>query len=507
MWAFGLLILPLLPPLTEAAATNQSKNASHSRYLLIQHQVYEEHQEVIRRDKPRETASDDDELFDFVQRYLFERGGQHKLRAQNGRAQFVGIDNTSDIQRAVKQAGRLVENDRRYKMHIIKFRLINDTGLAYAPKPPDESRIQIKNLFKQSDYVSRPKEVRQGVVAAQHKNIEERSPTTRRPEDLSHTAVDKQGKPILLAATNAKLVGPTYSTRHPTHVTTTSVAAKGAGKAIGKCAKPELHQPSTTRPTTHSTTTPRPTTHSTTTPRPTTHSTTTPRPTTHSTTTPRPTTHSTTTPRPTTHRRSTTRKPLAAVSLVCNKTNSTLKPMLHGHPYLVIKLHEIEGTPSTHPPSLSTKNLTSSSKFSTSWTGSSHKHSNASTRTPTGPSTATSTRWILHRRSSNRSKRTRARGRETQVLQNDVQGGILNVLRTFRDLKRMSSKGKADNQVIDPNIEIDRVLIDRDRPRLKSEDDELEDNEAEEGELHRFNLFLRQAINLLNPSTTKRTHS
>ncbi|KAL3249356.1 hypothetical protein MRX96_056051 [Rhipicephalus microplus] len=73
--------------------------------------------------------NDEEELFDFIKDYLFNRGGAQKLnsRSGNGRAQFVGVDSggangSAASGGADKDSG---ESAQRYKMHIIKFRLVN----------------------------------------------------------------------------------------------------------------------------------------------------------------------------------------------------------------------------------------------------------------------------------------------------------------------------------------------------------------------------------------------
>lgn len=118
------------------------------------------------------------------------------------------------------------------------------------------------------------------------------------------------------------------------------------------------------------------------------------------------------------------------------------------------------------------------------------------------------------------SHKVRSKSDDTLLLKREVGGNLYNVLRTIRELDRIVNashrgahqEGQAGASLA-PSIEIDRVLIERDRPRedrshqevvaRPPEKDELSEDEAEEGDLHRFNLLLRQALRELNSPTRK----
>ncbi|CAN8005479.1 unnamed protein product, partial [Ixodes hexagonus] len=161
---------------------------------------------------------------------------------------------------------------------------------------------------------------------------------------------------------------------------------------------------------------------------------------------------------------------------------------LHGHPYIVIKVHEVQ-----------------------------HNHANTS-RTNTPTRTVSVPPDVSPRKGK---RHEPAAGNDVQVdtasLKHQVAGNLLSVLRTIRELDSLanaSRRAPAPMPALRPSIEIERVLVDRSmdgryallrqRPTKRHEVDELNEDEAEEGDLHRFNLLLRQALNELRPSTPKK---
>uniref|UniRef100_V5GVF7 Uncharacterized protein n=1 Tax=Ixodes ricinus TaxID=34613 RepID=V5GVF7_IXORI len=159
--------------------------------------------------------------------------------------------------------------------------------------------------------------------------------------------------------------------------------------------------------------------------------------------------------------------------------------MLHGHPYLVIKVHEErrdQGVSSKPHTRLETVQV----------------HANAS----------------QHKGKRHEWPPDEDVGEaDTESLKHQMEGNLLSMLRTIRELDRLAngSRRAPPPMVLGPNIEIDRVLVDRSRdgrpswlrPTRRHEADELDEDEAEEGDLHRFNLLLRQALNQLQHSTRK----
>uniref|UniRef100_A0A131Y728 Uncharacterized protein n=1 Tax=Ixodes ricinus TaxID=34613 RepID=A0A131Y728_IXORI len=159
--------------------------------------------------------------------------------------------------------------------------------------------------------------------------------------------------------------------------------------------------------------------------------------------------------------------------------------MLHGHPYLVIKMHEKQ------------RDQEGSSK----------------------PHTRLETVQVHANASQHKGKRhewppdENVGDADTESLKHQMEGNLLSMLRTIRELDRLAngSRRAPSPMVLGPSIEIDRVLVDRSRggrpswlrPTRRHEADELDEDEAEEGDLHRFNLLLRQALNQLQHSTRK----
>lgn len=95
-----------------------------------------------------------------MQEYLYKQGGIEKLRSrtQEGKAQFMGVDDGAAASEA-SAAKRGAESDRRYKMHIIKFRLVNGSDpAATVPK-----KVEAKSLHK-SDFAKGKRALLIGLV-------------------------------------------------------------------------------------------------------------------------------------------------------------------------------------------------------------------------------------------------------------------------------------------------------------------------------------------------------
>ncbi|XP_050044859.1 uncharacterized protein [Dermacentor andersoni] len=524
--AVSLLGLAVLAALAAPA------ESSNNPYLLVQHQVYEEHQEVLAKDPSKravgEQRKDEEELFDFIKDYLFKRGGAAKLnnRTSNGRAQFVGVDtggargsaNGSAASDGVaKDSG---QSDQRYKMHIIKFRLVNGSHPAIAAAARN---LQALTMHKKGDYA--PQE-----------------PSHREQHHANGSSGDNA---TLVARQWSGRSGVGYRTAHPTHVTTARTdptaapPRRAAAVAADNCEQPETTKRTTTRRTTTRTTTTTTTTKRT-------------------TTTPKPTT--------TTTRRTTTCPPTTVAVVGCEReppttksttttttTTTTPKPYLHGHPYVVIKLHEVKGTPrvrvdriSPLPPYLRqllvngtspekaqlARNISSYLPDYRIWMrgGSSEAAGDVAIGGASGSQLKSKKQRQQQQRS--RSRRVPAYAAETAALKREVAGNLMRVLRTIRALDAIAQKPQQDEQQLEEAVQeqeeepepqqqdtlelvapdtagqIDQLLRRRDKSQgLRSRKkwtteypDELKENQAEEGDLHQFSILLKKALDELSVS-------
>ncbi|XP_065303905.1 uncharacterized protein [Dermacentor albipictus] len=520
----SLLVLAVLAALAAPA------ESSNNPYLLVQHQVYEEHQEVLAKDPSKRAAGehrrDEEELFDFIKDYLFKRGGAAKLhnRTSNGRAQFVGVDTggargsahgSAASNGVAKDSG---QSDQRYKMHIIKFRLVNGSHPAIA--------AAARNLQEPSHRAQHHADGSSGESHAGH------------PSDNA----------TLLARQWSGRFSVGYRTAHPTHVTTAHTAdppatppRRAAAAAANNCELPETTKrtTTTTRHTTTRTTTRTTTKRTTTTPKPTT------------TTTRRTTTCPPTTvaavgcerpPPPPTTTKSTTRT---------TTTTTTPKPYLHGHPYVVIKLHEVKGTPRVPVDRVYLRQLpvngTSPEKTQLAWNVSSHlpdyrfwMHGGSSEGAGDVASGGASGSQLKSKKQQQRQQHQHSRSRrvpayaaETAALKREVAGNLMRVLRTIRALDAIAQKPQQDEQQLEEAVQeqeeepepqqqdafelvapdtagqIDQLLRRRDKSQgLRSRKkwttehypDELKENQAEEGDLHQFSILLKKALDELSVS-------
>lgn len=508
-------------------------------YLLVQHQVYEEHQEVLGKGNRNATEyrkNDEEELFDFIKDYLFRRGGAKKLNSRNGngRAQFVGIDsggaggsaNGSAASGGALEAKESGQSGQRYKMHIIKFRLVNASHPAIAAAVRN---AQVMKISKKGDN------------APQESLLKERQ------------AKGGQDNSTMLARSwsGRTIVG--YRTSHPTHVTTARTEQppapprRAAPVAPVNCELPETTTTTTKRTTTttrrRTTTTTKTTTTTTTTAKPTT-----------TTTTKRTTTCAPTTvavvgcerePPPTTKRRTST-------------TTAAPQVYLHGHPYVVIKLHEVKGTPrpqvNPYPPLplylrsllangtypegvLRTRNISSHLPEYRFWfPGASLEESGGANSGKVSEHQLKGKKKQQQPQQRPRSRRVPAYAAETAALKREVAGNLMRVLRTIRELDSMAQHAQQDDQqqeqvqeeqpqpypvqqqasfeLVAPDTakEIDQFLRRRDTSQgLRSQkkwnteyQDELKENRAEEGDLHQFSILLKKALDELSvPSDAK----
>ncbi|XP_075537746.1 uncharacterized protein LOC142572479 isoform X2 [Dermacentor variabilis] len=531
------------------AALAAPAESSNNPYLLVQHQVYEEHQEVLAKDPSKRAAGaqrrDDEELFDFIKDYLFKRGGAAKLnnRTSNGRAQFVGVD-TGGARRSAngpaasdgvaKDSG---QSDQRYKMHIIKFRLVNGSHPAIAAAAKN---LQALTMHKKGDYAPQEPSHRE-----QHRG--------NGSNGESHAGYPSDNATLFARQWSGRSSGRSsvgYRTAHPTHVTTarTDPPAPQPRRAAAVAAD-NCEQPETTKRTT--TTTKRTTTRKTTT------TTTTKR----TTTTPKPTT--------TTTRRTTTCPPTTVAVVGCERapptpttkpttttttTTTTPKPYLHGHPYVVIKLHEVKGTPrvpvdriSPLPPYLRqllgngtspektqlARNISSYLPDYRFWVrgGSSEAAGDVASGGASGSQLKSKKQQRQHQQHS-RSRRVPAYAAETAALKREVAGNLMRVLRTIRALDAIAQKPQQDEQQLEAAVQeqeeepeprqqdtfelvapdtagqIDQLLRRRDKSQgLRSRKkwtteypDELKENQAEEGDLHQFSILLKKALDELSVS-------
>ncbi|KAL1437081.1 hypothetical protein MTO96_049080 [Rhipicephalus appendiculatus] len=561
-------------------------------YLLIQHQVYEEHQEVLGKGPSNRSAAayrknDEEELFDFIKDYLFKRGGAQKLnsRSSNGRAQFVGVDSggangSAASGGAVKDSG---QSGQRYKMHIIKFRLVNASHPAIAATRNAQEHHNHKEHHTNGGGESHEEHHTNGGGESHkehhtngggesheehhtngggesHKEHhtngggESRKEHHKNGGGESHEEHHKngggeshkehhtngggesheehhtngggeshnQGYLGNLTLPSRHWIGR-YRTSHPTHVTTAHTEPPpalprraAAAAAVGNCELPETTKRTTKRTTTITTTTR------------------------HTTTTTRRTTTTTTTPKPTTTtKRTTTCAPTTVTAVGCERappppttrmttrarrTTTTEAPQvyLHGHPYVVIKLHEVKGTrrvPSKHfsplPPYL--RFLLANGTYPNRNAADTEQLSEYA-RTPS----------ILAARRLARSERRNEWRR--LALKREVAGNLMRVLRTIRELDSMAEQDQQDGQQLeevqdlqlqpempqqqaayelvapDTAAEIDQLLRHRDRSqRFRSQDrwaaeypDELKENRAEEGDLHQFSILLKKALDELS---------
>ncbi|KAM7309544.1 mucin-5AC-like [Ixodes scapularis] len=394
------------------------------------------------------------------QEYLYKQGGVDKLRSRNqgGAAQFMGVDMGGEPQG--ESGGNTSE--RRYKMHLIKFRLANASDIALAKG----SKVQpVKGASKKSNLVLGPKQL---VAEASH-GVHNTSTTlgdfvyirlnasSSKTTAVSHVHVNASSNqnttnffgtsavPLPHTRTNTS-PSRTYKTTHPTHATPVdkllllkAAPQAGCGRNVaGSSATTATTKATTTGATTTKRTTPSTaaTTTTTTTPRPTTLPTTTRRKTstakTHTTHT-HSTKVSTTTAAPTTCGQHTTVKAANCIPVLVPRT--TAKPMLHGHPYLVIKVHE------------------------------EHRDRGLSSKPHTRPETG----QVHANLSQHKGKRhewppDESVGQaDTESLKHQMEGNLLSMLRTIRELNRLAngSKRAPPPMELGPSIEIDRVLVDR----------------------------------------------
>lgn len=465
--------------------------ANNDPYLVVQHQVYEEHQEVIARNASKRNKGsyrkDDDELFDFIKDYLFRRGGALKLRSRSsdGKAQFMGVDASDDDASPAKRDS--AESDRRYKMHIIKFRLVNRSDPAVAGGARRHG-FKAKAARKQGTYAIAP-----------------HGPRHRESGDEGTHVFHYGGH----RSTGRTAVA--YTSSHPTHETTSSEAPpppRGAPAAAGNCELPETTTRSTTRRTT---TTKKATTTSRTTTKTTTKTTT--------TTTPKKTTRTTTT---TTSCASTTVNvvgcdrpaPTSTKTTTSTTTTTSPKPYLHGHPFVVIKMHEVPGT----PPSPTTAG--SSSSKQRVW---GHRVSSDTQTLRRHNDSLAHFAFFGHRphgsepESRRRSRRYPSYAAETAALKREVAGNLMHVLRTIRQLDQLAQEPQQEGDAPpNPELDVDRLLTARERhkepsiARKKTTEfpDELRENEMEEGDLHQFSLLLKKALDEMGaPTTTRRSRT
>lgn len=243
---------------------------------------------------------------------------------------------------------------------------------------------------------------------------------------------------------------------------------------------------------------------------------------------------------------------------------------LHGHPYVVIKLHEVNGTrrvPSDHfsplPPHLrfllangTYPNRTHLTRNNSShvpehrvfwlpggWPEASEGASggSASGHQPKGKKQLQNQQQ--HQQQRSRSRRMPAYAAETAALKREVAGNLMRVLRTIRQLDSMAEESQQDGQQQEEDVqeqqlvqpdplqqqvpselvapdtaaEIDRFLRRRDKSQgLRSQNrlpaeypDELKENRAEEGDLHQFSILLKKALDELSvqPDAKTRTAS
>ncbi|XP_049517826.1 PH domain-containing protein DDB_G0287875-like isoform X2 [Dermacentor silvarum] len=514
-------------------------------YLLVQHQVYEEHQEVLAKDPSKRDAGeqrkDDEELFDFIKDYLFKRGGAEKLnnRTGNGRAQFVGVD-AGSANGSAASGGAVVakdsgQSDQRYKMHIIKFRLVNGSHPAVA--------AAVRNAQ---------------AMMMMHKKGEH------------HANGSSSDNATLLARPWSGRSSVGYRTAHPTHVTTARTETPAPPPPRRAASADNCEQPETTRRTT-TTTTRRTTTRTTTTTTTTKRTTTTPKPTT--------TTRTTTTCAPTTVAVGCERAPPPPTTKTTTTTTTTTaapKPYLHGHPYVVIKLHEVNGTRrvpvdrlvplqpylrqllanGTNPERTQlARNISSYLPDYRLWMrgGSSEAGDDASGGASGYQRKGKKQRQQQQQQQQHpRSRRVPAYAAETAALKREVAGNLMRVLRTIRELDSMAQKSQQDEQqeevqeqelesapqqqdpieLVAPDTagQIDQLLRRRDKsqglrlilqylltkfgtpwsgfvPRRSTKKwtveypDELKENRAEEGDLHQFSILLKKALDELSVSS------
>lgn len=458
--------------------------AGNDPYLVVQHQVYEEHQEVVARNASKRSKGayrkDDDELFDFIKDYLFRRGGAMKLRSRSsdGKAQFMGVDAGDEVVPAKKDSA---ESDRRYKMHIIKFRLVNRSDPVVAGGVRSHG-LKAKAARKQGTYAFAP-----------------HGPRYRESGDGSaHGAHYGQRSASLGGRSTVD-----YTSSHPTHATTSSVPPPPKAPAAGNCELPAT--------TSRSTTTRKTTTHTkktTTTTKTTTKTTT--------TTTPKTTTTRTTTCATTTVNVIGCDRPLPSSTKTTTSTTTTAsqKPYLHGHPFVVIKVHEVPGTPPT-PAGSSPKPW----GLSVPWR---HRDRNDTHTQREHNDSSSHFELFRHRQHGLAEEGGRRRARrypsyaaETAALKQEVAGNLMHVLRTIRQLDTLAREPQQDAPP-NPELDVDRLLTARERhkeprtARKKTTDfpDELRENEAEEGDLHQFSILLKKALDELSvPSTTRRRRS
>lgn len=494
-------------------------------YLLVQHQVYEEHQEVLAKDPSKRDAGeqrkDDEELFDFIKDYLFKRGGAEKLnnRTGNGRAQFVGVDSGS-ANGSAASGGAVVakdsgQSDQRYKMHIIKFRLVNGSHPA---------------------------------VAAAVRNAQAMMMMHKKGEHHANGSSSDNATLFARPWSGRSSVG--YRTAHPTHVTTARTEPPAPPPPRRAASADNCEQPETTRRTTTTTTTTR-------------------RTTTRTTTTTTTTKRTTTTPKPTTTTRTTTTCAPTTVAVVgcerappppTTKTTTTTtttaapKPYLHGHPYVVIKLHEVNGTRrvpvdrivplqpylrqllanGTNPERTQlARNISSYLPDYRLWMrGGPSEAGDGASGGASGYQHKGKKQRQQQQQQHPRSRRVPAYAAETAALKREVAGNLMRVLRTIRELDSMAEKSQQDEQqqeevqeqelesapqqqdpieLVAPDTagQIDQLLRRRDKSQgLRSTKkwtveypDELKENRAEEGDLHQFSILLKKALDELSVSS------
>ncbi|XP_065298044.1 uncharacterized protein [Dermacentor albipictus] len=532
----GLTVLAALAPPAESWS---------NPYLLVQHQVYEEHQEVLAKDPSKRAAgeqrNDEDGLLDFIKDYLFKRGGAAKLdnRTGNGRAQFVGVDtggargsaNGSAASGGAVDAEDSGHSDQRYTMHIIKFRLVNGSHPAIAAAARVTRAMAMR---KKGDYAPQEPSHRE-----QHH--------AKGSSGESHVG-DRSDNATLFARQWSGRSSVAYRTAHPTHVTTarTDPPAPPPRSAAAVAAE-NCEQPKTTWKTT--TTRRRTTTRTTTT--------TTKRP----KTTPKPTT---TTQRTTTCAPTTVavvgceRPPPPPTTMPTTTSTTTPKPYLHGHPYVVIKLHEVKGTRrvpvdgispqvylrqllanGTNPQRMKlTGNMSSCMPEYRFW-----MRGGSSEAADDGASGGASGSQLKGRKKQrqqhSRSRRVPAYASETAALKREVAGNLMPVLRTIRALDAIAQKAQLEVQqqeeevqeqepeskpqlqdsielvALDTAGQIDQLLRRRDKSQvLRSPKkwtaeyaDELNENQTEEGDLHQFSILLKMALNKLSFSPDAKTRT
>ncbi|KAK8756529.1 hypothetical protein V5799_000769 [Amblyomma americanum] len=283
------------------------------------------------------------------------------------------------------------------------------------------------------------------------------------------------------------------------------------------------------------------------------------------TTTRKPTTTSTTTRRTTTTCAPTTVRvigceqalpPSTTSSTTTTKTTTTSttpKPYLHGHPYVVIKLHEVPGTRrvpveliNLGPPLQPLSPLRKHHPSNGTETERNASHHVSEHRSWFRGSSSSEAGDGQHRKvgekHASRSRRIPEYEAETAALKREVAGNLMRVLRTIRELDSVAKGPQQEEEeteekleqaegqdamqpaqleeqdpvrlvVPNPALDIDRLLRGRGNARgLKSAKrwttqypDELRENPAEEGDLHQFSILLKKALDELNAPPTTRT--